>query len=94
MTRALVRDLWRTVLVVVGGSLLIEVHGLVKQRPLVATPTVATPTVATYGGYPPHPAWQQPQPQVIIQQPPPERPLRRVAEAVINLGDSVIGVVR
>lgn len=94
MMQALIRDTWRAVLVVVGGSLLLEVHGLQRQRPAPAPtppPAVTTPTVTTYGGYPP--AWQ---PQIIVQpQPqPPERPLRRVAQAVMELGDSMIGVVR
>ena len=96
MIRALARDTWRAVLVVVGGSLLLEVHSLQRQRPAAAPtppPTVTTPTVTTYGGHPP--AWQpQPQPQIIVQPQPPERPLRRVAQAVMELGDSMIGVVR
>lgn len=97
MMRAIARDTWRAVLVVVGGSLLLEVHALVQHSrpatPPPPPPAVTTPTVTTYGGHPP--AWQpQPQPQIIVQPQPPERPLRRVAQAVMELGDSMIGVVR
>lgn len=88
MMRAIVRDTWRAVLVVLGGALLLELHALVQHRR--QTPP---PTVQTYGAYPP--AWQPMPPQPIIVQPqPPERPLRRVAQAVMELGDSMIGVVR
>jgi hypothetical protein len=43
---------------------------------------------------PPPPAWQPAAPQIVIQQPEPERPLRRVAAAFTELGDSVIKVFR
>lgn len=78
----MVRDTWRAVLVLVVGVLLLEAAGLRRQEP--------PPAVATN--------WQPPYvptPVVIQQQQPqPERPLRRVASAVMEFGDSVIGVFR
>jgi hypothetical protein len=80
----MVRDTWRAVLVVVVAVLLREVFA---ERPAAAPTAVATPSVATH--------WQ---PQVVVMPAPApapqERPLRRVVESVIQLGDSVIGVVR
>jgi hypothetical protein len=81
----MVRDTWRAVLVVVTVVLLREV---LAERPPAAPPAVTT-------------VWQ-PQAQAAWQQPPawqpeaqqPDRPLRRVAAALTELGDSVIGVVR
>lgn len=73
-----VRDTWRAVLVVVVAVLLREVFA---ERPAPASPTVATPTVQT-------PVFIMP------PQSPPDRPLRRVAQAFTELGDSVIGVIR
>lgn len=75
----IVRDTWRAVLVVVVAVLLREVFaGRPAAPPTVATPTVQTPVYVM----PPAPPAQ------------PERPLRRVAEAFTELGDSVIGVIR
>lgn len=75
----IVRDTWRAVLVVVVAVLL---------RSVFATPGAWQPAAP-----PPVVAWQAPgawQPAA----PQPERPLRRVAAALTELGDSVIGVVR
>lgn len=47
-------------------------------------PAVATPSMATQPQY-----YVQPAPP-----PPPPRPLRRVAQAVVELAESVVGVVR
>jgi hypothetical protein len=77
------RDTWRAVLVLVVGVLLLEAAGLRRQEP---TPP---PTVAT--SWQPAPPYV-PTPMVIQQQP--ERPLRRVASAIMEFGESVIGVVR
>jgi hypothetical protein len=89
-----VRDTWRAVLVVVVAVLLREVFA---ERPVAVTPT-PTPAVATSG-------WQQPQwptpavatsgwqQQIIVEQQP-ARPLRRIGEAFVDLGDAVIGAVR
>ena len=83
----IVRDTWRAVLVVVVVTVL---RGLPAEKP-------AAPTVATMPPAPPV-QWQPPPPpqQIVIhQQPqPPERPLRRVAAALTEVGDSVIGVFR
>jgi hypothetical protein len=76
----MVRDTWRAVLVVVVAVLLREIFA---ERP-VAPPAVATPTVQT-------PVYIMPP---APQQAPAARPLRRVAEAFTELGDSVIGVIR
>lgn len=87
----IVRDTWRAVLVIVVAVVLDGV--LDDRRP----PPVTPPAVATQAPPPWQPApvlvpAQQPQHIVIHQQP--ERPLRRVVDAVVGLGDSVIGVVR
>jgi len=76
----IVRDTWRAVLALVVGTLLLEASSLRQQPP---APTVA---MNHYQPMPVAPVWQ-PAPQ-------PERPLRRVAAAITELGDSVIGVVR
>jgi hypothetical protein len=91
----IVRDTWRAVLVIVVVTVL---RGLPAERP--AAPTVATtmpPSRQMPWQPPPPPPPPQPQPQQIVihQQPqPPERPLRRVAAALTEVGDSVIGVFR
>jgi hypothetical protein len=80
----MVRDTWRAVLVVVVVCLL---------REILAERQAPPPSVATQ--YPP--AWQPaPQPvwQPVVIQQEPQRPLRRVGEAFVDLADSVIGVVR
>lgn len=81
----IVRDTWRAVLVLIVGILLLEASSLRRQAP-------APPTVATA---PPPPYMATPMPIVIHQPAPqPERPFRRVASAVMEVGDSVIGVFR
>lgn len=81
----IVRDTWRAVLVIVVVTVL---RGMPADKP-------APPAVATTMPPPPMPAWQPaPPPQIVIQQPEPERPLRRVAAAVTELGDSFIKVFR
>jgi hypothetical protein len=81
----MVRDTWRAVLVVVVAVLLRDVFA---ERPAAVAP--APPAVATQWQAQ---AWQPaPAPSVATQNP--DRPLRRVAQAVVELGDSVIGVVR
>lgn len=79
------RDTWRAVLVLVVGVLLLEAAGLRRQEPAPAPPTVTT-------NWQPAPPYM-PTP-VVIQQQQPERPLRRVASAIMEFGDSLIGVVR
>lgn len=87
----IVRDTWRAVLIVVVVVLLREV---LAERP------AATPTVATSGWHQPAPAWQPPTvatnwpvQQIVVEQPQ-ARPLRRIGEAFVDLGDAVIGAVR
>jgi hypothetical protein len=87
----MVRDTWRAVLVVVAAILLREVFA---GREAAVTPAPAAPqTVATQMQFQPMPAWPQPQPPA-WQPAEPDRPLRRVAAALTELGDSMIGVVR
>ena len=74
----IVRDTWRAVLVLVVGVLLLEAAGLRRQEP--------PPSVVTN--------WQPAPPYVPTPVMQPERPLRRVASAIMEFGDSVIGVVR
>jgi hypothetical protein len=78
----IVRDTWRAVLALVVGTLLLEASSLRRETPAPAPIVAMNP----YQAMPMAPAWQ-PAPQ-------PERPLRRVAAAITELGDSVIGVVR
>lgn len=69
------------------------------RHPSVETAAAAHPM--GWSPQPPPPAWQQqwqqqwqqPQPQVIIQREQ-DRPLRRVAAALTEVGDSLIGVIR
>lgn len=82
----MVRDTWRAVLIVVTVVLLREVFA---ERP-AAAPTVATGwQPQPQASWVPAPAWQPAQAPAV-----PDRPLRRVAAALTELGDSVIGVVR
>jgi hypothetical protein len=81
----IVRDTWRAVLVLIVGVLLLEAAGLRRQEP------AAPPSVVT--NWQPAPPYV-PTPMVIQQQQQPERPLRRVASAIMEFGDSLIGVVR
>lgn len=86
----MVRDTWRAVLVLVVGVILVEVC----QRPPAPTVATSQPMQPAWPAMQPMPpAWQPvpaPWPQATVQ----ERPLRRVASALTELGDSVIGVVR
>jgi hypothetical protein len=83
----MVRDTWRAVLVLVVGVLLLEAGGLRKRTPDEVATLPPPPQVET--------RWVPPQPIIIQQmQPQPDRPLLRVAAAVTEFGDSVIGVFR
>jgi hypothetical protein len=96
----IVRDTWRAVLVVVVVVLLRDV---LAERPAAAP---APPAVATSAWQQPPPTvatnWQQPPPTVatnwpmqhIVVEQQPARPLRRIGEAFVDLGDAVIGAVR
>ena len=95
---AFARDLWRAVLVVVVAVVIDGVLDDRRQPPASPPPQPAPPAVATQAHSPP--VWQPApgfvpmQPQHIVIQQQPERPLRRAAEAAVGLVDSVIGVVR
>lgn len=80
----MVRDTWRAVLVVVVAVLLRDVFA---ERPVPPAP----PAVATQWQPMPQP-W--PATPIVVTQQEPQRPLRRVGEAFVDLADSVIGVVR
>ena len=80
------RDTWRAVLVVVAAVLLREIFA---ERPVA--PAATAPSVATQMQFQPMPAWPQPPAWQPVE---PDRPLRRVATALTELGDSVIGVIR
>lgn len=78
---AILHDIVRAALVLAVLAVGCEIIAVHRDRPAPAQP----------------PAWQpawQPQHQTVIMQPPPERPIRRVASALTELGDSVIGVIR
>ena len=81
----IVRDTWRAVLFVVVAVLL---RGVFAEQPSTAS------LPAQHGAWQPAPGAWQPAPTPIVITQPPERPLRRVAQAVTELGDSLIGVVR
>jgi len=104
----LVYDTWRAVLALVVGILLLEAAGLrnrgdvvVQRQPAPAAMLPASWPVAG-GGWPPaQPVALQPWPPAqhwpamqanVVQAP--ERPLHRVGGAVVELAESVLGVVR
>lgn len=82
---AILHDVVRAALVLVVLAVGCEIVAAHRDRPASATPPAPSPAW--------QPAWQ-PQPQAVIMQAPPERPIRRVASALTELGDSVIGVIR
>jgi len=101
----MLRDSWRAVLIVLAILALRHEDALWQAfRRAVAEETPAVETVAyrpplapqtyapVYGnGYA---SWQPQQQQQIVVTQQPERPLRRVAAALTEVGDSLIGVVK
>ncbi len=103
----MIRDSWRAVLIVLAVLILRHEEALwqalkravAEDPPAVETVAYQPPVVPqayapVYGnGY----YWQQsttvPQQQIVVTQQP-EKPLRRVAAALTEVGDSLIGVVR
>lgn len=81
----MIRDTWRAVLVLVVGGLLLEAAGL-RQQPPAPQPVQAAPQ---QWGYQPQPAAYP-----VCANPEPDRPLRRIGAAVVELGDSMIGAIR
>jgi hypothetical protein len=80
---SILRDAWRALLAIFVGVALIEAWRNPEQQQEQ------------------RPVWQQPHamsynspPAVATSRPAAERPLRRVAGAVVDLADSIIGVVR
>lgn len=92
------QDLWRALLVFVVATLLLERYcppPVGYSHPpsvLGAASTMAPQPSYAYAQAPQ--AALQPAATVYIQPPQPERPLRRVAQSFLDLGDSVIGVIR
>jgi hypothetical protein len=88
----IVRDTWRAVLVVVVVVLLREV---LAERPAAAPspPAVAASGWQQQAWQPPAVATSWPVQQIVVEQQP-ARPLRRIGEAFVDLGDAVIGAVR
>ena len=101
----MIRDSWRAVLIVLAvlilrheGALWQALKRVVAEDPpavetVAYRPPVVPQTYApVYGnGYA---SWQPQQQQQIVVTQQPERPLRRVAAALTEVGDSLIGVVR
>ena len=101
----MIRDSWRAVLIVLAVLILRHEEALwqalkrvvAEDPPAVETvayrPPVVPQTYApVYGnGYA---SWQPQQQQQIVVTQQPERPLRRVAAALTEVGDSLIGVVK
>lgn len=102
----MIRDSWRAVLIVL--AVLILRHEEALWQALKRVVAEDPPAVETVAYRPPAPVWgngiaQPPvtgyhwqsagQQQIVVTQEP-KRPLRRVAAALTEVGDSLIGVVR
>jgi hypothetical protein len=85
---AIARDTWRAVLVVVVAVVLREVF---SQPPRQTAPP---PQPAVYYQTPVSGNFYQPQTPPPVQINEPERPLRRVGGAFVDLADALIGIVR
>ena len=93
MAERIVTDTWRAVLVV---GCFIAMREVSREAPVAVTQAAvagaAAPQQATYAAHVPQ-TWA---PQ--YQPPPPEygnqKPLRKIGEAFVELGDSVIGAIR
>lgn len=81
---AILHDIVRAALVLAVLAVGCEILAVHRDRPAPAPPPAWQPVA---------PAWQ-PQPQAVIMQPMPERPLRRVGEATVEFAESVLGVLR
>jgi len=99
----IVRDIVRAALVLVVlavGLEMLQAHREAARPPATAVhaddprpwqPVHSWPPAANERPAPP--AWQ-PMPTVVIQPPPPAQPIRRVAGSVVDLAESVLGVIR
>jgi len=101
----MLRDSWRAVLVVL--AILALRHEDAVWQALKRAVAEETPAVETVAYRPPvapqmqapvwgngYPSWQPHQQQQIVVTQEPRRPLRRVAAALTEVGDSLIGVVK
>ena len=85
----MIRDTWRAVLVVAVAVALRAIF-----------PQWQPPAPVHVNQWQPSPPvhvnqWQPPAPVHVNQwQPPADRPLRRIGEATINLGDAILGAIR
>lgn len=83
----IVRDIVRAGLVLVVLAVGLEILQVHREAAAPPPPPAWQPAA-------PAPAWQ-PAPQAVYVQPQtPERPLRRVASSVVDLAESVLGVIR
>lgn len=86
------RDCVRAVLVLVVlavGLEMLQAHREAAGR----LPQAAGPVAPAWQPVAPPPAWQ-PMQTVVIQPPPPAQPIRRVAGSLVDLADSMLGVIR
>ena len=101
----MLRDSWRAVLIVL--AILALRHEDAMWQAFKRAVAVETPTVKTVAYRPPvaprmqapvwgngYPSWQPHQQQQIVVTQEPRRPLRRVAAALTEVGDSLIGAVK
>jgi hypothetical protein len=90
----IVRDIVRAVLVLVVlavGLELLQAHREAAATPRPWQPVHSWPQAANERPNPP--AWQ-PMQTVVIQPTPPAQPIRRVAGSLVDLADSMLGVIR
>ena len=80
---AILHDIVRAALVLVVLAVGLEILQIHREA---AAPRPWQPAAAAYP-----PAWQ---PVQAVPQPQPERPIRRVASSVVDLAESVLGVLR
>lgn len=91
MAERIVTDTWRAVLVV---GCFIAMREVSREAPVIqaAAAGITAPQQATYAAHMPQtwvPQYQPPPPEYGNQ-----KPLRRIGEAFVELGDSVIGAIR
>ena len=103
------KDTWRAILVIAVVTILRNEEAVWQAAQRAVSPSVETTAAVTHEAWRPAPHvqgnglaqppvggyhWQNAgQPQIVVTQEP-KRPLRRVAAALTEVGDSLIGVVR
>jgi hypothetical protein len=99
----MIRDTYRAILALVVGLVLVERGKPGAWMPLAGPQAAVQPASLSQHpaaapaawGPPSPPAWQPvPAPWVVTATPAPERPLVRFGGAVVELAESVLGVVR